>query len=55
MFTNTEKPAVLYLKTEIFDELQLKYISSSVPEFLQVDCTWYNLKRSTRSFYARSS
>ena len=51
MFTLTKKPAVLYLKTQIFDELQLKYISLNVPDFLQVNSTWYNSKNRTRSFF----
>ena len=51
MFTLTKKPAVLYLKTQIFDELQLKYISLNVPDFLQVNSTWYNSKNRTCSFF----
>ena len=51
MFTLTKKPSVLYLKTQIFDELQLKYILLNVPDFLQVNSTWYNSKNRTRSFF----
>ena len=49
----TEKLAVLYLKT---CELQLKKISSNIPDFLQVNST-YNWKSSARSIfnYALSS
>ena len=36
MFTITKKAAVLYLKTQAFDELPLKKISLNVPDFLQV-------------------
>ena len=36
MFTIREKPAVLYLKTEVLDELQLNQISFNVPDILQV-------------------
>ena len=42
MFTITEKPPVLHLKTQFFDELQLKKISLNVPDFLQANSTWYN-------------
>ena len=35
MFTIKEKPAVLYLKTQIFDKLQLKYSSSRPDVFFK--------------------
>ena len=34
MFTVTDKPVLLYFKTPIFDKIQLKQISSKVPDFL---------------------
>ena len=40
LFTITKKPSVLYLKTQIFDKLQLKKILLNVPDFLQVNSTW---------------
>ena len=48
MFAITEKPAVLYLKTQNFDELQLKWIQLM---FLQMKSTRYNLKRRSCSFF----
>ena len=43
VFTITNERAVLYLKTQICDKLQLKEILN-VPDFLQVSSTWYNLQ-----------
>ena len=37
-----EKPSVLYCF--VFDEPQLNQLSSNVPDFLQVNSSWYNLK-----------
>ena len=43
MFTNTDKPAVLYLTTEIFDELQLKEISSNCLKKITLFQPYYDL------------
>ena len=51
MFTITEKPAVLFLKTQIFDKLQLKQMLLNAPNFLQVNSAWYNLKSCAHSFF----
>ena len=50
MSTITKKPVVFYIKTNIFDELKIKLISSNVTDFLQVNSAWYNLKIRIRSF-----
>ena len=48
MFTVTDKPVLLYFKTRIFDEIQLKQISSKVPDFL-VNSTQKNSKKRART------
>ena len=50
MFAITVEPAVVCLKTQIFNNLQLKWMSN-VPDFLQVNSTWYNLKNLAPNFF----
>ena len=38
------KPALLYEKNPIFDELQFTQTSSNAPHFLHVNSIWYNVE-----------
>ena len=55
MFIITEKPAFLHLETQIFDELQLIQVSSSVPDFVLVNSMWYNLRKRALSFLTKKT
>lgn len=50
MFAITVEPAVVCLKTQIFNNLQRKWMSN-VADFLRVNSIWYNLKNLAPNFF----
>ena len=53
IITITEKPVVLYLKSQFLGKPQHNSISPNVPNFLQINNTWYNLKNRPRTFLTK--